>query len=261
MSDLNEEKTNRREFLKLFGLSSASILASGILTNGLLANVPCNMIPVAVMIKPNVLRCGCNDKFSSTVIFPEGYDISEVDVSSVRCEDAYALDSILCHESRTIVFLYNSSHLMYSYVFLGHDVSGVGRTVLPYDLSASFTVTGHLKDGSIFNGSDTVMITEADQPFVYHLSRRRKSCNACRNHAMNRIYPSVQNADKDRAHTGCNCRIVAEQIGWQDYVKAFWHSSRGNGFVYDRRWGFPPPSPEGLRLESSLCLDERLRRG
>ena len=90
------------------------------------------MIFVAVMIKPNVFRYGRNDKFSSTVIFPKGYEAVEVDVSSVGCEGAHALDSILCPDSRTIVFLYNSDHL---------------RTDLTHDLLVPFIVTGRLNDG------------------------------------------------------------------------------------------------------------------
>jgi len=249
MHELNQKRITRLEFLSALGLSSTSLFKLGSVADQLLVNVMVDMIPVVVMLKPNVFRYGHNSEFSSIVVFPEGFDISEVDVSSVRCEDEHALDSISCYESSTIIFLYNGSHLIYSYIFSDRGVSGVEGADLTYNLSASFTVTGRLKDGSIFGGSDTVMITGTDQPSVYHLSRRRRSCNACKSHAMNRIYPSVQNADRDRAHTGCNCRIVSEQIGWQDYVKAFWHSSRGKGFVYDKRWGFPPPTPEGLSLE------------
>jgi len=242
-----ERKTTRRDFLKFFGLSSASILVPDLLTNDLLAGVLGDMIPVVVMIKPNAFRYGRNDEFRSTVVFPEGYEAIEVDVSSVGCEGAHALDSTLCPDSRTIIFLYDSGHL---------------RTDLTHDLLVPFTVTGRLNDGSTFKGSDTIMIVGANQPIVYHTSsRKHKSCNACKGHAVNRIYSSMLKADNDRPHPGCNCRIVFEQIGWQDYVKAFWSSSQGGEFVYDRRWGWPPPSPKGLSLEYPLRLEEHLRRG
>jgi len=247
MRDLNRRKITRLEFLRIFGLSSASLFTSGALADQLLAEVLGDMIPVVVMIKPNAFRYGRNDEFSSIVVFPEGYEVTEVDVSSVGCEGAHALDSILCPDSRTIVFLYDSGHL---------------RTDLTHDLLVPFTVTGRLNDGSTFKGSDTVIIIGANQPIVYHTSsRKHKSCNACKGHAVNRIYSSMQKADNDRAHPGCNCRIVVEQIGWRDYVKAFWPSSQGGEFVYDRRWGWPPPSPKELSLEHPLCLEEHLRRG
>jgi hypothetical protein len=238
-------KTTRRDFLKIFGLSSASILTPGLLTNKLLASVSGDMTSVVVTIKPNVFRRDCNDKFISTVIFPEGYELTEVDISSVGCEGAHALDSILYPDSRTIVFLYNSGHL---------------KADLTHDLLASFAVTGRLHDGSAFKGLDTVMIISTSQPTVYHTSsRKRRSCNACKGHAVNRIYPSVKKADNDRSHIGCNCRIVSEQIGWRDYAKAFWPSSQGGELVYDRRWSWPPPLPKGLNLEYSS--DEHLIRG
>ena len=247
MRDLNRRKITRLEFLRIFGLSSASLYTSGALADQLLAEVLGDMIPVVVMIKPNAFRYGRNDEFSSIVVFPEGYEVTEVDVSSVGCEGAHALDSTLCPDSRTIVFLYNSGHL---------------KTDLTHDLLVPFTVTGRLNDGSTFKGSDTVMIIGANQPIVYHTSsRKHKSCNACKGHAVNRIYSSMQKADNDRPHPGCNCRIVVEQIGWQDYVKAFWPGSQGGEFVYDRRWGWPPPSPKELSLEHPLCLEEQLRRG
>jgi len=38
----------------------------------------------------------------------------------------------------------------------------------------------------------TVMIISANQPTVYHTSsRKHKSCNACKGHAVNRIYSSM----------------------------------------------------------------------
>jgi hypothetical protein len=91
------------------------------------------------------------------------------------------------------------------------------------------------------------IILKTDQCPVYHTSsRKRRSCRACKGHAVNRIYSSRRKADEDRAHPGCKCRVVTEWVGWRDYAKAFWPSSRGGAEVYDRRWGWPPPLPAGL---------------
>lgn len=38
--------------------------------------------------------------------------------------------------------------------------------------------------------------------------RHRCSCNACKAHARNRLFPTREAADRNRAHTGCNCGIV-----------------------------------------------------
>lgn len=247
MSDLSQRKISRLEFLRIFGLSSTSLIASGLLADELVAGVWNGAISVATSIKPNALRSGHSSQFSSIVVFPEGYEAAEVDVSTIRCEGAHALDSILHPDGRTIAILYNSSDL---------------RDNLSCGFSVPFTVSGQLLDGSTFEGSDTVAVISADQSIIYHTStRKRRSCGACKGHAVNRIYSSRQAADTDRAHPGCNCRIVEERIVWQDYLRAFWPNSRGGATVHDRRWGWPPPSPAELNLEYLPTLKEHLRRG
>lgn len=234
VSDLSRRKTTKREFLKILGLSSASLFASGSLADELLAEVRGGTIPVVVMIRPNAFRSGRSTPFSSIVVFPEGYEAADVNVPSVRCEGACALDSVCGPYGRSIAILHDSGHL---------------RDDLPCGFSVPFTVTGQLFDGSTFEGSDTVAVIGTDQSVIYHTStRKRRSCGACKSHALNRIYSSRQAADGDRTHPGCDCRIVEERIGWQNYVKAFWPGSRGGAAVYDRRWGWPPPSPAGLNI-------------
>jgi hypothetical protein len=39
-------------------------------------------------------------------------------------------------------------------------------------------------------------------------ARHRCSCNACKAHARNRIFPTKKAADGNRAHVGCNCGVV-----------------------------------------------------
>jgi hypothetical protein len=253
MSDLSKRKTTRRDFLKVFGLSSASILAPGLLTDEFLAqsvsHSPSHQsyIPVAVLVKPNVFLRGHTSQFGSIVVFPIGYKVADVNVSSVKCEGARAVESIVLPDERAIAFLHNTDELR-------HD--------LPCGLLLSLNLTGRLFDGSTFGGTDTVAIISAHQTVIYHTStRKRRSCRACKKHAVNRIYPSRHLADGNRAHPGCNCRILEERLGWQNYVKAFWPSSRGGLAVYDRRWGWPPPSPAGLDLECPPALKEHLRRG
>jgi hypothetical protein len=232
MFDLGLKNITKREFLRIFGLSSASLFASGSLADELLAEVRGAGTPVVVMIRPNAFRLGRSSPFSSIVVFPEGYEAAHVDVSSVRCEGACALDSIWGPDGRIIGILHDSGHL---------------RDDLPCGFSVPFTVTGQLLDGSVFEGSDTVAVIDPDQSIIYHTStRKRRSCGACKGHALNRIYSSRQAAEGDRAHPGCNCRIVEERINWRDYVRAFWPGSQGGEAVYDRRWGWPPSSPAEL---------------
>lgn len=37
-------------------------------------------------------------------------------------------------------------------------------------------------------------------------------CNACRNHQHYKVFLDPSVADLNRAHSGCNCRIVAQQV-------------------------------------------------
>ena len=245
MPGLIKGKITKRDFLKMLGLSSASLLAgqanalsrqaSGMFYSGFGSG-----IPVVAMIKPNAFRSRHGFRFTSVVVLPEGYKASHVDASSVTCGGAPALDSICDPDNRMIAFAHR-----------GDDLDGD----LPGGTPLKFGISGRLLDGDRFEGSDTVMMLDVDGCHVYHTSsRKRRSCNACRRHAANRIYSSRQFADIDKAHPGCNCRIVEEEIGWQDYARAFWHSSQGGNTVYDRRWDWPPSWPQGLNPERPLIL-------
>jgi hypothetical protein len=254
---LSQKKITRLEFLKFLGVSSASLLAPEVLLSGLSAraqsshSVKETIIPVKVTIKPDVIKLGSGENFSSTVVFPESCDIADVNVSSVRCEgapvmltsfggyfvnrfatltDSFGLrDNILRPQDRSIIFLYNSGDL---------------RNDLPGGYSVEFTINGQLNDGTPFEGSDTVAVLCASKGVIYHTStRKRKSCNACKSHAVNKIFASREAADISRAHRGCNCGIVKEEINWQYYIGAFGQNCTGGTTVYDKRWGWPPQLP------------------
>jgi hypothetical protein len=76
---------------------------------------------------------------------------------------------------------------------------------------------------------------------AYRLSTHRmRACSACKGTAANRFYVSADAANKGRAHLGCNCRIVAE-----DLPKATWtcYFRGGRRKVYDLRWHLRCPPP------------------
>jgi hypothetical protein len=67
---------------------------------------------------------------------------------------------------------------------------------------------------------------------VFRLSvHKRRCCNACKGHAANRFYRSKRAANKDRAHVGCNCAIVAQVIDRQLAKQYF----KGRKKVHDLR--------------------------
>jgi hypothetical protein len=57
-----------------------------------------------------------------------------------------------------------------------------------------------------------------------------RTCGACKAHGANRFYQTREAADGDRAHAGCNCRIVAHPISTQLANQYF-----RNGDVFDKR--------------------------
>jgi hypothetical protein len=232
MSYPSPPKITRLEFLKIFGASSASLLIPGLLSSDILAQVQSNNsvdlenISVKVLIKPNVIKLRSDGVFGSIIVFPRGYNIADVDISSVRCEGATALKRTLSHDSRTLILLYNISDL---------------RPDLPGGFAIEFVVTGRLNYGSWFKGADTIKVTGASKGVIYHTStRKRKSCHACKNHATNKIFAARKTADMNRAHPGCNCRIVKEEIDWSNYIAAFGLNSQDSDNIYDKRWGWPP---------------------
>ena len=74
------------------------------------------------------------------------------------------------------------------------------------------------------------------QKTVYRLSTHgRHACNACKGHGANRYYRQPTYADADRAHVGCNCPIVTQQIANGLYQKWFRLPHGGLAPVFDIR--------------------------
>jgi len=72
---------------------------------------------------------------------------------------------------------------------------------------------------------------DPDKVVAYKLSRRgHQSCNACKQHAQNKLFLTQAAADANRAHAGCNCRIKPVSLPVVLHGQFF-----VNGQVYDRR--------------------------
>jgi hypothetical protein len=76
---------------------------------------------------------------------------------------------------------------------------------------------------------------------AYRLSTHRmRACTACKGTAANRFYVSADAANRGRAHLGCNCRIVTEDLPKSTWTCYFRGGSRR---VYDLRWHLKCPPP------------------
>jgi len=108
--------------------------------------------------------------------------------------------------------------------FLQRTATGLGAT-------AVFSIPG-LKPGPV---------TKKKKLTAYRLSTHgRRVCAACKNQAANRFYISSAAANTDRAHLGCNCGIVTQELKFRTWACYFRHGKSG---VYDRRGNRQCPAP------------------
>lgn len=71
---------------------------------------------------------------------------------------------------------------------------------------------------------------------VYRLATLgQTACNACKAHDANRYYRTSNAANLDRAHRGCNCAIVTQQLPINRWNK-FFKQGGADRTVFDLRW-------------------------
>ncbi|CAD6493704.1 MAG: Outer membrane protein assembly factor BamB [Candidatus Argoarchaeum ethanivorans] len=100
-------------------------------------------IPAGVRIEPETLNLDASGVFTAFITLLEGYDGADIDVSTVKCEDAPALSgTVSASDSGTLVIKFDRA-----------DLVGV-----PAGNAVRLSVTGELTDGTRFEGSDTVRV-------------------------------------------------------------------------------------------------------
>lgn len=60
-------------------------------------------------------------------------------------------------------------------------------------------------------------------------------CNACRNHARNKVFATREAADSTRAHTNCNCRVIKTSVSAKTYTRFFGSVDKPDRDVVDLR--------------------------
>lgn len=89
---------------------------------------------------------------------------------------------------------------------------------------------------------------------VFRLSTHgQRTCHACRAHGANRFYLTPQAADEDRAHPGCNCRIVSQPLP-PGLAK---HYFRSGEEIFDLRWDPRTPQPPFVRKRKTKSRKRR----
>lgn len=125
------------------------ILCLAMVTVALMA-VPCSVsanghIEATVELKPETLNLASHGVFTAFITLPEGYDVADIDASTVQCEGASAVRGMIA--GNTFIAKFNREDLV--------DVSAGDEVTL--------TVTGTLIDGTHrFEGSDTIRVVNED---------------------------------------------------------------------------------------------------
>lgn len=102
-------------------------------------------IPANVIIKPETLNLASKGVFTAFIQLPEGYDVADIDVSTVVCEGAPAVrGSVSEEDTGTYIAKFNRQDLV--------EVTTGGEVTL--------TVTGELNDGTPFTGTETIRVIE-----------------------------------------------------------------------------------------------------
>ena len=102
-------------------------------------------LPASIRIEPETLNLASKGVFTAFIQLPEGYDVADINVTTVVCEGAPAVRGMVSEEDMdTYIAKFNRQELV--------NVA-VGDAV-------ELTVTGNLYDGAPFEGSDTIRVMD-----------------------------------------------------------------------------------------------------
>lgn len=99
--------------------------------------------PLTIEIKPETLNLKSKGVFTAFIELPEGYDEEDVDLDTVECEGAPALEATMADDKKLIL------------KFDREDLAGVSA-----GNSVELTVKGELTDGTSFAVSDTIRVID-----------------------------------------------------------------------------------------------------
>ena len=101
-------------------------------------------VPAEVRIEPETLNLNSSGNFTAFITLPDCYDVADINVSTVECEGAPAIDGEIIQSGDTLMVKFDREDLVG--VEPGEEVE--------------MTVTGEMVTGKIFEGSDTIRVIE-----------------------------------------------------------------------------------------------------
>ena len=113
------------------------------LSNEWVCPVCIESIEAGVRIEPETLNLNSSGVFTAFITLPEKYDVKNINVSTVRCEEAPLVDHNIVQGINTLNAKFNVQDL---------------REDLPTGDNVTMTVRGALTDGTAFKGSDIICV-------------------------------------------------------------------------------------------------------
>jgi hypothetical protein len=103
---------------------------------------PRPFLPVTIEIKPETLNLSDKGVFTAFITLPDGcgYSLSDIDTTTLVCEGARVKSTNIA--AKKLIAKFNTQ-----------DLVGV-----PTGDNVTLTVKGKFKDGSLFEGSDTIRV-------------------------------------------------------------------------------------------------------
>ena len=93
-------------------------------------------------------------------------------------------------------------------------------------VSAPLSALGQSKEAGMQRAMDAQV--NARTFTVYRLqTRKTRACNACKQHHRYKVFLDREAADQNRAHPGCHCRIVPQQVTPLYYTDVKRHAWNG----------------------------------
>ena len=112
-----------------------------------------SVIAANIRIEPEVINLNSHGKFTAFITLPEEYNVNDINLSTIVCEGAHAVDTHISDDGNTLIAK-----------FWVQDLSGV-----QVGSNVEMKVFGEMYDGTPFAGSDNVRIIDKGMP-----QRRRR---------------------------------------------------------------------------------------
>ena len=164
---------------------------------------------ITIRIEPETLNLASKGVFTAFITLPEGYNVADINISTVECEGAPAVRGMVSEEDTdngTFIAKFNRQDL---------------KNVTEGD-AVELTVTGELYDGTQFEGNDTIRVIERGKGASPGLLPDRRFYGVKRWFERVHMFFTFDAAAKARLHTHFSEARLAEAKAMIQLGKPEW---------------------------------------